>query len=88
MAPPRGYSINQVVEMLNSEHIRDLSEDMKRSAVLMALDAAGTSIEQLQKDAKTRMPSIPTKLSSGSRWRRSGQGKRKRLSKFRQRWRA
>ncbi|MFY9908072.1 MAG: hypothetical protein WBX02_20700 [Terriglobales bacterium] len=56
--PPRGYSINKVVEMLNSEHIRDLSKELKRAAVLMALDAAGTSIEQLQKDAKARQDAL------------------------------
>jgi lambda repressor-like predicted transcriptional regulator len=58
MNPPRGYSITKVVEMLNSEHIRDLSKDMKRAAVLMALDAAGTSLEQLQKDAKARQDAL------------------------------
>jgi len=58
MNPPRGCSITKVVEMLNSEHIRDLSKDMKRAAVLMALDAAGTSLEQLQKDAKARQDAL------------------------------
>jgi lambda repressor-like predicted transcriptional regulator len=58
MNPPRGYSITKVVEMLNSEHIRDLSKDMKRAAVLMALDAAGTSLEQLQRDAKARQDAL------------------------------
>jgi hypothetical protein len=58
MNPTRGYSITKVVEMLNSEHIRDLSADMKRAAVLMALEAAGTTIEQLQKDAKARQDAL------------------------------
>jgi lambda repressor-like predicted transcriptional regulator len=44
--------------MLNSEHIRDLPKDTKRAAVLMALDAAGTSLEQLQKDAKARQDAL------------------------------
>lgn len=58
MNPPRGYSITKVVEMLNSEHIRDSSKEMKRAAVLMALDAAGTSLDQLQKDAKARKDAL------------------------------
>src|SRR5258708_2428372 len=40
----RGYSINKVVEMLRSEHMRGLSKEMKRAAVLMALDAAGIGV--------------------------------------------
>ena len=43
VGPRRGYSINKVVEMLRSEHIRGLSKEMKRALVLMALDAAGVS---------------------------------------------
>jgi len=58
MNPPRGYTINKVVEMLNSEHIRNLSNEMKRAALLMALDAAGTSVEQVQKDANARQNAL------------------------------
>ncbi len=58
MNPPRGYSITKVVEMLNSEHIRDLSKELKRAAVLMALDAAGNSLDQLQRDAKARQDAL------------------------------
>ena len=58
MNPPRGYSVNKVVEMLNSEHIRNLSSEMKRAALLMALDAAGTSVEQVQKDANARQNAL------------------------------
>jgi len=54
MNPRRGYSINKVVDMLNSEHIRGLSKEMKQGAVLMALDAAGIAVDQVQHDAKSR----------------------------------
>jgi hypothetical protein len=54
MNPRRGYSINKVVEMVRSEHIRGLSKEMKQAAVLMALDAAGISLDQVQQDAKAR----------------------------------
>jgi hypothetical protein len=58
MNPRRGYSINKVVEMLHSEHIRELSKEMKRAAVLMALDMAGTPIDQVLKDAKERQNAL------------------------------
>jgi hypothetical protein len=58
MTPRKGYSIQKVVEMLNSEHIRGLSREMKRAAVLMALDAAGISIDQIQRDAKARQDAL------------------------------
>jgi hypothetical protein len=54
MNPRRGYSINKVVEMVRSEHIRGLSKEMQQAAVLMALDAAGISLDQVQQDAKAR----------------------------------
>jgi hypothetical protein len=43
VGPRSGYSINKVVQMLHSEHIRGLSKEMKRASVLMTLDAAGVS---------------------------------------------
>ncbi len=58
MIPRKGYSVQKVVEMLNSEHIRGLSKEMKRAAVLMALDAAGISIDQIQRDAKARQDAL------------------------------
>lgn len=60
MTPRKGYSIRKVVEMLNSEHIRGLSKEMKRAAVLMALDAAGISVDQIQRDAKARQDALDT----------------------------
>jgi hypothetical protein len=58
MNPRKGYSITKVVEMLHSQHIRGLSKEMKRAAVLMALDAADISIEQVQHDAKARQDAL------------------------------
>lgn len=55
---PKGYSINKVVEMLRSEHIRGLSKELKRAAVLMALDVAGVSVNQIQQDAKARQDAL------------------------------
>jgi hypothetical protein len=56
--PSRGYSASKVVEMINSEHIRSLSKEMKRAAVLMALDAAGVSVDQIQRDARARQEAL------------------------------
>jgi lambda repressor-like predicted transcriptional regulator len=58
MNPRKGYSIIKVVEMLHSQHIRGLSQEMKRAAVLMALDAAGISLDQLQRDAQARQEAL------------------------------
>ncbi len=58
MDPCKGYSIIKVVEMLHSAHIRDLSKEIKRSAVLMALETAGIPIDQIQRDAKARQDAL------------------------------
>jgi hypothetical protein len=56
--PRKGYSIHKVVEMLHSEHIRALSKQMKRAAVLMALDAAGIPVDAILQDAKARQDAL------------------------------
>lgn len=53
-AAPQGYSILKVAQMLESEHIRTLSSDVKRSTVLVALDAAGVNIKDVIQDAVQR----------------------------------
>src|SRR5262244_3955374 len=44
---PQGYSILKVAQMLESEHIRNLPSDVKKSSVLVALDAAGADIKDV-----------------------------------------
>lgn len=56
--PRKGYSINKIVEMLRSEHLRGLSKELKRASVLMALDAAGIPVEEVLQDAKARREAI------------------------------
>lgn len=58
MAPGAGYDIHKVVDMLNSERIRDLSKDVKRASVLMALDAAGIGVNDLLTDATRRQNAL------------------------------
>ncbi len=55
-----GYNINKVVEMLNSDHARDLPSEMKRASVLMALDAAGISLDDVLRDAALRLDALNT----------------------------
>jgi hypothetical protein len=58
MSPGAGYGIHKVVDMLNNERIRDLSKDAKRASVLMALDAAGISADELLTDATRRQNAL------------------------------
>jgi hypothetical protein len=58
MNPRSGYGIRKVVEMLNSQRIRDLSKDIQRASVLMALDAAGASVDDLLQDATRRQQAL------------------------------
>lgn len=53
-AAPQGYSILKVAQMLESEHIRNLPSDVKKSSILLALDAAGVSIKDVIQDAVQR----------------------------------
>lgn len=53
-AAPQGYSILKIAEMLQSEHIRSQTADVKRSSVLVALDAAGVDIKDVIQDAVRR----------------------------------
>ena len=56
--PRKDYGINKVVEMLRSEHVRELPGEMKRAAVLMALDAAGVLVDEVLRDAKARQDAL------------------------------
>ena len=58
LSPDSGYGIHKVVDMLNSERIRNLSPEIKSASVLMALDAAGTSIDDLLRDATRRQQAL------------------------------
>jgi len=56
--PKQGYSIAKVIEMLHSEHIRNLPNEMKRAALLMALEAAGVQVDEVLQDASLRQRAI------------------------------
>ena len=60
--PPasKGYSILKVAQMLESEHIRNLPSDVKKSSVLVALDAAAVDIKEVIQDAVRRDRALDT----------------------------
>src|ERR1700738_2957131 len=51
---PQGYSILKISHMLESEHLRNLPSDVKKSSVLVALDAAGGDIKEGLQDGIRR----------------------------------
>jgi hypothetical protein len=57
---PQGYSILKISQMLESERIRNLPSDVKRSSVLVALDAAGVDIKEVIQDAIRRDRALDT----------------------------
>src|SRR5215469_8349455 len=57
---PQGYSILKVAEMLQSEHIRSMPVDVKRSSILVALDAAGVDVKDVIQDAVRRDKALDT----------------------------
>jgi hypothetical protein len=58
LSPDSGYGVHKVVDMLNSDRIRELPPDAKRASVLMALDASGTSPDDLLRDAERRQQAL------------------------------
>lgn len=52
--PPHRYSILKIADMLESEHIRGMAAPVKRSSILVALDAAGVRMEDIIQDAVRR----------------------------------
>lgn len=58
--PAHGYSIFKISDMLQSEHIRSLPSEVKRSSILVALDAAGVKIQEVIEDAVRRDRALDT----------------------------
>jgi hypothetical protein len=59
-APPHGFTIMKIGEMLRSEHIRSLPREVKRSSVLVALEAAGAPLQEVIEDAVKRDRALDT----------------------------
>jgi len=58
--PTHGYTILKIAEMLHSEHIRSLAPSVKRSSVLLALEAAGVKVQEVIEDAVRRDRALDT----------------------------
>ena len=58
--PAHGFTIEKVGEMLRSEHIRTMPRDVKRSSVLVALEAVGAPIQDVIQDAMKRDQALDT----------------------------
>ena len=58
LTPRMGYSILKVADMLASDHLRGLADELKRGSVLMALDAAGISVDEVLSDAGARQSAV------------------------------
>lgn len=58
--PAHGFTIMKVAEMLHSEHIRNLPRDVKKSSVLVALEAAGAPLQDVIEDAVKRDRALDT----------------------------
>jgi hypothetical protein len=58
--PAHGFTIMKVGEMLRSEHIRTLPKEVKRSSVLVALEASGAPLEDVIQDAVRRDRALDT----------------------------
>ncbi|MCC6392991.1 MAG: hypothetical protein IT167_20500 [Bryobacterales bacterium] len=58
--PPHGFTIFKIADMLKSEHIRELPVEIKRSSVLLALDAAGVKLREVLEDAVRRDRALDT----------------------------
>src|SRR5262249_34285044 len=58
--PPHGFSIFKIADMLKSEHIHSLPVEIKRSSVLLALDAAGVKVQEVIEDAVKRDRALDT----------------------------
>ncbi len=58
--PDHGYTIYKIADMLQSEHIRNLPAEVKRSSILLALDAAGVKLQDIIEDAVRRDRALDT----------------------------
>jgi len=58
--PAHGFTIEKVGEMLRSEHIRNLPRDVKKSSILVALEAVGAPIQDVIQDAMKRDQALDT----------------------------
>ena len=59
-APPHGYTVLKIAQMLESDHLQSLPPDVKRKSILVALDAAGVKVDEIVEDAVRRDRALDT----------------------------
>jgi hypothetical protein len=52
--PAHGFTILKIAEMVSSSHLRDLSREGKRGAILMALEASNVQVQDVIEDGAQR----------------------------------
>lgn len=52
--PAHGFTILKIADMVSSNHLRDLSREGKRAAILMALEASNVQIQDVIEDGTRR----------------------------------
>jgi hypothetical protein len=58
--PSHGFTVLKIIDLIQSEHIRNLSRDVKRSSLLLALEAAGVKPQEVVQDAVRRDKALDT----------------------------
>ena len=58
MSSRLGYSIDTVSAMVDSDHMKGMTSDVKRASVLMALEAAGIPVHELLQDGAKRLDAL------------------------------
>jgi hypothetical protein len=58
--PGHGFTVLKIIDLLQSEHIRNLARDVKRSSLLLALEAAGVKPQEVVQDAVRRDKALDT----------------------------
>jgi hypothetical protein len=58
--PSHGFTILKITDLLQSEHIRNLARDVKRSSLMLALEAAGVKPQEVVQDAVRRDKALDT----------------------------
>lgn len=58
--PAHGYTVLKVADMLRSEHLQALPAEVKKKSILVALDAAGVSVDDILRDAVRRDKALDT----------------------------
>lgn len=58
--PEHGFTILKICDMLQSEHLRKMTSEVKKNAILVALEAAHARIEEVIQDAVKRDRALDT----------------------------